>query len=157
MDESIEKTIPDSYTWLAGCTIYYRCDNRRIWLSADNCQVPTWTSQNLATRTANSDFWSWLTHPLLWRFKSKIPNLQIYLLKKANSEKLGIGNPCRIVFFWVCGWTSAGRGLMTWHSWNRGVFSYAMIPRCCPSSRLAFFVVRPQLSSSNPDFSKPSY
>jgi hypothetical protein len=38
---------------------------------------------------------------LLGRLKSTIPNLQIYLPKKANSEKLGlgIGNPCRIEFF----------------------------------------------------------
>jgi hypothetical protein len=28
-------------------TIDYRCDNRRFWLSAHNCQVPTPTSQNL--------------------------------------------------------------------------------------------------------------
>ncbi len=44
--------------------IDYRCDNRRFWLSAHNCQVPTPTSQNLEhrTRTANSDFWSRLTH-----------------------------------------------------------------------------------------------
>jgi hypothetical protein len=27
--------------------IDYRCDNRRSWLSAHNCQVPTPTSQNL--------------------------------------------------------------------------------------------------------------
>ncbi len=67
------------------------------------------------TRTANSDFWSWLTHQLLGRLKSTTPNLQIYLpKKKANSEKLGLGidNPHRIVF-WVCRWTSAWRGLMT--------------------------------------------
>jgi hypothetical protein len=33
--------------------------------------------------------------------KSTIPNLQIYLPKKANSEKLGLAtdNPCRIVEF----------------------------------------------------------
>jgi hypothetical protein len=38
---------------------------------------------------------------LLGRLKSTIPNLQISLPKKANSEKLGLGidNPCRIVFF----------------------------------------------------------
>ncbi len=28
-------------------TIDYRCDNRRFWLSANNCQIPTPTSQNL--------------------------------------------------------------------------------------------------------------
>ncbi len=51
-------------------------------------------------RTANSDFWSRLTHQLLGRLKSTIPNLQIHLPKKANFEKLGLGidNPCRIVF-----------------------------------------------------------
>jgi hypothetical protein len=27
--------------------IDYRCDNRRFWFSAHNCQVPTPTSQNL--------------------------------------------------------------------------------------------------------------
>jgi hypothetical protein len=38
---------------------------------------------------------------LLERLKSTIPNLQIYLPKKANFDKLGLGidNPCRIVFF----------------------------------------------------------
>ncbi len=28
-------------------SIDYRCDNRRFWLSAHNCQVPTPTSKNL--------------------------------------------------------------------------------------------------------------
>jgi hypothetical protein len=47
------------------------------------------------------DFWSRLTHEFLGRLKSTIPNLQMYLPKKANSEKLGLGidNPSRIVFF----------------------------------------------------------
>jgi hypothetical protein len=38
---------------------------------------------------------------LLGRLKSTIPNLQIYLPKTANPEKmrLGIDNSCRIVFF----------------------------------------------------------
>jgi hypothetical protein len=38
---------------------------------------------------------------LLGRLKSTIPNLQIFLPIKANSEKLGLGinNLCRIVFF----------------------------------------------------------
>jgi hypothetical protein len=51
-------------------------------------------------RTANSDFLSRLTHQLLGRVKATVPNLQIYLPKKANSEKLGLGidNPRRIVF-----------------------------------------------------------
>jgi hypothetical protein len=37
---------------------------------------------------------------LFGRLKYTIPNLQIYLPKKANSEKLGLGldKPCRIVF-----------------------------------------------------------
>jgi hypothetical protein len=53
------------------------------------------------TRTANSDFSSWLTQQLLGRLKSTIPNLQIYLPKMVNSEKLGLGldNPCRAVLF----------------------------------------------------------
>jgi hypothetical protein len=38
---------------------------------------------------------------LLGRLKATIPNLQIYLPKMANSEKLGLGlvNSCRAVFF----------------------------------------------------------
>ncbi len=81
-------------------TIDYRCNNRRFWLSAHNCQVPTPTSQNLyRTRAANSDFYSWLTYELLGRLRSTNPNLQIYLPKNANSEKLGLGidNSCRKV------------------------------------------------------------
>jgi hypothetical protein len=38
--EGIDETFP-------GKTIDYRCDNRRFWLSAHNCQIPTPTSQNL--------------------------------------------------------------------------------------------------------------
>jgi hypothetical protein len=92
------------------------------------------------TRTENSDFWSWLTHQLFGRLKSTIPNLQIYLPTKANSEKLGLGidNPCRIVFLslWMnkCMEMVNGR-----HFWNPGVISYAMIPRCCPNSRVFFY------------------
>jgi hypothetical protein len=42
-----------------------------------------------------------MSHELLGRLKSTIPNLQMYLPKEANSEKLGLGidNPCRIGFF----------------------------------------------------------
>ncbi len=29
------------------CTVDYGCDNKRFWLSAHDCQVPTPTSQNL--------------------------------------------------------------------------------------------------------------
>jgi hypothetical protein len=42
--------------WNLHMNIDYRCDNRRFWLSARNCQVPTPTSQNMAIRTAISDF-----------------------------------------------------------------------------------------------------
>jgi hypothetical protein len=46
-------------------------------------------------------FWSRLAHKLLGRLKSKIPDLQIYQPKKANSEKLGLGidNPRSTFFF----------------------------------------------------------
>ncbi len=33
--------------WHGVGTIDYRCDNRRFWLSAHDCQVPTPTCQNL--------------------------------------------------------------------------------------------------------------
>jgi hypothetical protein len=53
------------------------------------------------TRTENSDFGSCLTHQFLGRLKFTIPNLQIYLTKRASSEKVGLGvdNPRTIVFF----------------------------------------------------------
>ncbi len=53
------------------------------------------------TRTANSDFWSRLTHEFLGRLKYTIPNLQMYIPKKVNSEKLGLGidSPRRTFFF----------------------------------------------------------
>jgi hypothetical protein len=99
------------------------------------------------TITANSDFQSSLTHPLLGRLKSTIPNLQIYLPKKANSEKLGLGidNPCRIVFFFFFFFSSSrmnncSERLNGRHFWNPGVFSYAMIPRCDPNSRVFFIM-----------------
>ncbi len=115
--------------------IDYRCDNRRFWLSTHNCQVPTPTSQNLATSTANSDFWSWLTHQLLGRLKSTIPNPQFYSPKKANSEKLGLGidNPCRIVFLSLR-MNKCLERVNDRHFRNPGVLSYAMIPRCRPNS-----------------------
>jgi hypothetical protein len=37
----------DFHLYLVAQIIGYRCDNRRFWLSAQNCQVPTPTSQNL--------------------------------------------------------------------------------------------------------------
>jgi hypothetical protein len=76
--------------------------------------------------------------------KFTIPNLQIYLPKKANFEKLGLGidNPCRIVFLSL----RMNKGLERVndrHFWNPGVSSYAMIPRCRPNSRVFFFLNRP--------------
>ncbi len=80
--------------------IHYRCVNRRFSLSAHNCQVPTPTSQNLEVEQQIRIFLSKPTHQLLGRLKSTIPNLQIYLPKKANSEKFGlvIDNQCRTAF-----------------------------------------------------------
>ncbi len=93
------------------------------------------------TRTANSDFWSRLTHQLLGRLKSTIPNMQIYLAKKANSEQLGLGidNPFRIVFLSLR-MNKCLESVNDRQFWKPGVFSYAMIPRCCPNSRVIFFI-----------------
>jgi hypothetical protein len=86
--------------------IDYRRDNRRFWLSAHDCQLPTPNSQNLERRAANSDFWSRVTRELLGRLKCTIPDLQIYLQKKGKFWEVGIGDrQSMIVFFfpWVCG------------------------------------------------------
>jgi hypothetical protein len=92
---------------------------------------------------ANWDIWSRLTHELLGRLKFTIPILQIYSPKKANFEKLGLGldNPCRIVFLSLQMNTCLER-VNDRHFWNPGVFSYAMIPRCRPNSRVFFFIVQ---------------
>ncbi len=125
-----------------GFSMDYSCDNRRFWLSAHKCQVPTPTSQNLEldqqSRILPAD---WLSN-CLERLKSTIPNLQIYLPKKANSGKLGLGldNPCRIVFLSLQ--TNKCLGRVNWPAfWNPGVFRYAMIPWCRPNSRVFFFIV----------------
>ncbi len=64
-----------------------------------NCQVPTPISQKLEFEQ-QIRFWNRLTHEFLGRLKFTIPNMQIYLPKMANSEKLGMGldNPCRAIF-----------------------------------------------------------
>jgi hypothetical protein len=89
--------------------IDYRWNECRSRLSAHECQVPAPTYQNLESRTANSDFWnneikdyqclragayvskSRLTHQLLGRLKSTIPNLQIYLPKRQILRSWGWG------------------------------------------------------------------
>jgi hypothetical protein len=123
----------------SGLSIDYRCYNRRFWLSAHNFQVPTPTSQNLATGTANSDLWSRLTRQLLGGLRFTIPNLKIYLPKKVNSEKLGLGidNRCTIVFLSLR-MNKCLERVNVRHFWNPGVFSYAMIPWCRPNSRVYF-------------------
>jgi integral membrane sensor domain MASE1 len=95
----------------------------------------------LRNRTADSDFLSRLTHQLLGRLKSTVANLQIYLPRKANSEKLGLGidNPHRIVFLSLRT-NKCLEGVNGRHFWNPGVFSYAMIPRCRPNSTFFFIV-----------------
>jgi hypothetical protein len=118
--------------------IDYRLDDRHFWLSKIFKSQP----QHLKTyksRTADSDFWSWLTHQLLGQLKSTIPNLQIYLPKKANSEKLGLGidNLCRIVFLSLR-MNKCLEMVNDWHFSNPGAVSYAMIPRCHPYSRVFF-------------------
>ncbi len=123
-----------------GTSIDYRCDDRRFRLSAHNCRVPTPTSQNLELEQQISDFWSRLSHQLLGRLKSTIPNLQIYQPKKATSEKLGLGidNPCRMVFFLSLRMNKCLERVNDRHFWNPRVVSYAMIPRCHPNSRVSF-------------------
>ncbi len=105
--------------------IDYRCDNRRFWLSAHNCQVPTPTSQNLE---------------LEQQMKSTIYNLQIYLPNKGKFWEVGVGDgqSMQDSFFEFADEKVFGR-VNDRHFWNHGVFSYAMIPRCLPNSRVFFF------------------
>jgi hypothetical protein len=124
---------------LESSAIDYRCNNRRFLVVRPQLSSSNPNSSKPRNRTASSNFWSRLTHQLLGRLKLTIPSLPIYLPKKANSEKLGLGldNLCRMVFLSLrmnkCLERVNGR-----HFWNPRVFSYAMIPRCNPSSRVLF-------------------
>jgi hypothetical protein len=64
------------------------------------------------------------------------------LPKTANSEKLGLGidNPCRIVFLRLR-MSKCLQRVNDRHFWTPGVFSYAMIPKCCPNSPVLFYIV----------------
>jgi hypothetical protein len=142
MDWIREKLNSFSQEW-ANANIDYRCDNRRFWLSAHNCQVPNPTSQNLATRTANSDFWSRLTHQLLGRLKFTIPNLQIYLPKQTNLGSWGWEwqSVQDSFFFSSLRLNKCFARVNRQHFWNPEVFSYALIPRRRPNSRFFFFLI----------------
>jgi hypothetical protein len=118
----------------------YRCDNRRFLVVRPRLSSPNHKFSKPRSRAENLDFWSRLTHQLLVRLKSSIPNLQICLPKKANSEKLGIDNPCRVVFLSL-GMNKCLKRVDDRPFWNPGVMSYAMIPRsarCRPNSRVCF-------------------
>jgi hypothetical protein len=75
------------------------------------------------------------------RLKFTIPNLQIYLPKRANSEKLGLGidNPCKIVFLSLQ-MNKCLKRVNDRQFWNPGVFSYSMIPDVA-STQEFFFIV----------------
>ncbi len=82
-----------SPTSLADWCTDYRCDDRRFWLSAQKLSSPNPNVSKPRTRTANSDFWSWLTQQLPGRLKSTIPNLQIYFSKKKGEFwEVGVGD-----------------------------------------------------------------
>ncbi len=93
------------------------------------------------TRTANSNFWSWLTHKLLGRFKFTIPNLQIDLPKKGKFWEIGVGDRQSTEDISLslrmnkCLERVNGR-----HFWNPGVCSFAMITRWRPNLKFFFIV-----------------
>ncbi len=91
----LEATKPYVEAWTIDATIgVFDCPPKTVSSPNPNFSKPS-------SRTANLDFWSGLTHQLLGRLRSTIPNLQIYLPKKVNCEKLGLGidNPWRMFFF----------------------------------------------------------
>jgi hypothetical protein len=53
---------------------------------------------------------------------------------------LGIDNPRKIVSLSLR-MNKCLERVSDRHFWNPGVFSYAMIPRCCPNSRVSFLIV----------------
>jgi hypothetical protein len=80
-------------TLCLGSTIDYRCDIDRRFLVV--CLQFSSSNPNFSkprTRTANSDFSSWLTQQLLQRLKSTFPNLQINIPKKGKFWEVGAGH-----------------------------------------------------------------
>ncbi len=125
--------------WTSVCGIDYRCDNRRFWLSAHNCQVPTPTSQNLEIEQEigilGADYLinclnDWNPQFLICR----------YICQKSQilmSWGLGIDNPCRIVFFFF---EFADEQVLR-ECFMAGIFgilesSATQWYQCCPNSRV---------------------
>ncbi len=109
---------------IVGTCIDYRCDNRRFLVFHPRFSNSNQNFSKPRSRTANSDFRSRLTHRLLGRLKSTIPNLQIYLPKKASSEKLGLGiDNLRRIVFQSLRMNKCLERVNDRHFWNPGVFS----------------------------------
>jgi hypothetical protein len=121
-------------------TIDYRCDNRIFLLSRVHPQLSSSNPEfsKPKNRTANSDFRSRLIN-CLEDWNAQFLTCRSIYRKKANSEKLGLGidNPCRIVFSSLR-MNKCLERVNDRHFWNPGVFSYAMILRCRPNSRVIF-------------------
>ncbi len=77
-----------------------------------------------------------LTHTLLGRLKTTIPNLWNYLQQKRILKSWGWGLTVHAgELSWVCGWTRGFRGLLADIFGIPESPGYAMMPRCRPHSR----------------------
>jgi hypothetical protein len=117
--------------------IDYRCDDRRFWLSAHDCQVPTPTSQNLDLEHQIRIFEAAQLINCLEYLNAQFLICRSIYQKKGVFWEVGVGDWQSMqdsFFFWVC-WLERVNDR---HFWNPGVFSYAMIPRCHPNSRVHF-------------------
>ncbi len=127
---------------LAIC-IDYRCDNRRIWLSAHDGQVPTPTSQNLEVEQQIRFFGA---DQLINCLEDWNPQFLICrsIYQKRRILRSGVGDWQSVqdsFFFEFTDEQVLAERVNDRHFWNLGVFSYAMIPRCRPNSRIFFFIV----------------
>ncbi len=119
-----QSTVRFGYQYLA-LSIDYRCDNRRFLVVRPQLSSSNPNFSKPKTRTANSDFWSWLTHrsihqkrQILRSWGGDWQSMQDSFLSLRMNKCLKRVNDRRF--------------------WNPGVFSYAMIPRCHPNLRVFF-------------------
>jgi hypothetical protein len=117
-------------------TIDYRCGDGWSSLSAQPCQVPTPTSQNLKLerqiRISISTCLEQTNLSIAWKLNSRISTLCQYPTEKVISEKFGlaIDNPVRVLFFFDFPELALESQA---HLWYPGVVSYPKMPRCHPT------------------------
>jgi hypothetical protein len=139
LNAAIQRGPAGDNTWYLKIWRYYIAACMPTWLSSSN---PNFSKPR--SITANSDFRGRLTHQLLGRLKTWNPQFLICrsIYQKGKFWNVGVGDwQSMQVTFLSLRMDKCLERVNDRHFWNPGVFSYAMIPRCGPNSRVCFFIV----------------